>query len=469
MMTAQKLYEAGHITYMRTDSLNMATVALSQIKGVVANKFGSATHEARTFKTNSKNAQEAHEAIRPTHFEKENVGATDDQKRLYGLIWQRAVASQMVDALMMRTKIVAITSEVPDFSATGSRVISEGWLLADPQAKGEDVLLPKVKANDSLSLLKLNNEEKQTEPPNRYSEAGLIKELEKRGIGRPSTYASIIGTIVERGYVDKDGRTLRPTDTGDVVSTFLEENFGEYISDTFTAEMEDELDQIAEGTREYEPTLREFYKPFLKDVKEKEKTAKLTNLGDANPKLKCPTCGAGMIIKLGRGGKFLSCETFPKCKGMRNIDGSEIKEAESIGTDPVSGLEVFVMDGRFGPYVQLGSSQQPVVSSKEGKIKKIKKEKLRRSSIPKEKDPKLVTLNDALKYLSLPRGLGPYPETGEMISANIGRFGPYIVHQKDFRSLKEDDVYKITLERAIEILKEPKKVGRGRWGNKKAK
>ena len=179
MMTAQKLYEAGHITYMRTDSLNMATVALSQIKGVVANKFGSATHEARTFKTNSKNAQEAHEAIRPTHFEKENVGATDDQKRLYGLIWQRAVASQMVDALMMRTKIVAITSEVPDFSATGSRVISEGWLLADPQAKGEDVLLPKVKANDSLSLLKLNNEEKQTEPPNRYSEAGLIKELEK--------------------------------------------------------------------------------------------------------------------------------------------------------------------------------------------------------------------------------------------------------------------------------------------------
>ena len=457
MMTAQKLYEAGHITYMRTDSLNMATVAQSQIKGVVANKFGSSLHQARTFKTNSKNAQEAHEAIRPTHFEKENVGATDDQKSLYRLIWQRAVASQMIDALMMRTKIITevVGAKIPNFSATGSRVISEGWLLADPQAKGEDVLLPKVKANDSLSLLKLNNEEKQTEPPNRYSEAGLIKELEKRGIGRPSTYASIIGTIVERGYVDKDGRTLKPTDTGDVVSTFLEENFGEYISDTFTAEMEDELDQIAEGTREYEPTLREFYKPFLKDVKEKEKTAKITNLGDADPKLKCPVCDAGMIIKLGRGGKFLSCETFPKCKGMRNIDGSEIKEAESIGTDKVSGLEVFVMDGRFGPYVQLGQKDE-------------KNKKPRRSSIPKEKDPKSVTLEEALKYLSLPRELGPYPETGEMISANIGRFGPYIVHQKDFRSLKEDDVYKITLDRAIEILKEPKKIGRrGGWKKKK--
>lgn len=458
MMTAQKLYEAGHITYMRTDSLNMATVALNQIKGVVVNKFGAKLHQARSFKTNSKNAQEAHEAIRPTHFEKESVGTTNDQKRLYRLIWQRAVASQMIDALMMRTKIITevVGAKIPNFSATGSRVINEGWLLADPQAKGEDVLLPKVKANDPLSLLKLNNEEKQTEPPNRYSEAGLIKELEKRGIGRPSTYASIIGTIVERGYVDKDGRTLKPTDTGDVVSTFLEENFGDYISDTFTAEMEDELDQIADGTREYEPTLREFYKPFSKEIKEKEKTAKLTNLGDADPKLKCPVCGADMIIKLGRGGKFLSCETFPKCKGMRNIDGSEIKEAESIGTDPISGLEVFVMDGRFGPYVQLGQKDE-------------KNKKPRRSSIPKDKDPKSVTLEEALKYLSLPRELGAYPKTGEIISANIGRFGPYIVHQKDFRSLKEDDVYKITLERAIEILNEPKKVGRGRWGKKKTK
>ncbi len=482
MMTAQKLYESGQITYMRTDSPNMASVALGQIKGVVTNKFGAELHQFRNYKARSKNAQEAHEAIRPTHFDKENCGVNDDQKKLYNLIWKRAVASQMKDTLMMRTKIIttteaaeklsteAIISErnsakraegesfsaaIPDFSATGSRVIKEGWLLADPQAKGKDVILPKVKPQDPLILLNLNNEQKQTEPPNRYSEAGLIKELEKRGIGRPSTYASIIATIEERGYVEKDGRTLKPTDVGDVVSTFLENNFENYISDTFTAEMEDELDQIADGEREYEPTLREFYKPFSKDVKEKEKTAKLTNLGDANPKWKCPICGSDMIIKLGKSGKFLSCEKFPKCKGMRNIDGSEIKEAESIGADPATGLGVFVMDGRFGPYVQLGN---PTSLKLRGASKKP-----RRSSIPKDKDPKSITLEEALKLLSLPKELGKHPETGEMISANIGRFGPYIIHQKDFRSLKIDDVYKISLERALEILKEPKKIAKGRW------
>lgn len=458
MIAAQKLYEAGHITYMRTDSLNMANVALGQIKNIVAKKFGDDLHQIRHYKTKSKNAQEAHEAIRPTHFDKESAGTTDDQKKLYRLIWQRAVASQMKDALIMRTKIVTeirsatplgANKTLPYFSANGSRVIKEGWLLADPQAKGEDVLLPKVKANDPLSLLNLNSEEKQTEPPNRYSEAGLIKELEKRGIGRPSTYATIIDTLEQRGYVEIDGRTLKPTDTGDVVSTFLEDNFDKYISDTFTAEMEDELDQIADGEREYESTLKDFYKPFSKDVKEKEKTAKLTTLGEANPKFKCPVCGSDMVIKLGKSGKFLSCEKFPKCKGMRNIDGSEIKEAESIGIDSATSLEVFVMDGRFGPYVQLGKKQE--------KKKGEKSVKLRRASIPKGKDPKTVTLEEALHYLGLPRELGKHPETGEMISANIGRFGPYIVHQKDFRSLKNDDVYTITLDRALEIFKEPKK------------
>lgn len=451
MMAAQKLYEAGHITYMRTDSLNMAKIAIDQISQVVSQKFGKELSERRVYKNKSKNAQEAHEAIRPTHFEKEEAGSTEDQKRLYKLIWRRSVASQMKDAEMMRTKILANVSkgtfDIPDFSANGSRVVKEGWLLADPAAKGEDVILPKVSVGEELSLLDLKSEEKQTEPPNRYSEAGLVKELEKRGIGRPSTYASIINTIVERGYVEKDGRTLKPTDTGDVVSTFLENNFENYISDTFTAEMEDELDQIADGKRKYEPTLREFYKPFIKEVKEKEKEAKLTTLGEADPKLKCPVCGAGMVVKLGRGGKFLSCERFPDCKGMRNIDGSEIKEAEPIGTDPASGLSIFVMDGRFGPYVQIG------VKDKENK-------KPRRASIPKDKDPNNVTLEEALKYLSLPRELGKHPETGEMISANIGRFGPYIVHQKDFRSLKTDDVYTVTLDRALEILKEPKKFGR---------
>jgi DNA topoisomerase-1 len=211
--------------------------------------------------------------------------------------------------------------------------------------------------------------------------------------------------------------------------------------------MENELDQIAEGTREYEPTLRAFYKPFLKDIKEKEKTAKITTLGDADPKLKCPVCNSAMVIKLGKNGKFLSCEKFPDCKGMRNIDGSLIKEAESLGNDPVSGLPVFIMDGRFGPYVQLGIKGNPPAGGK----------KPRRSSIPKEKNPNDITLDEALKYLSLPRELGVHPTTGETISANIGKFGPYIVHQKDFRSIKNDDVYKIELPRALEILAEEKK------------
>ncbi len=469
MMAAQKLYEAGHITYMRTDSLNMSAAALAQIEQVVTASFGKELHERRVYKTTSKNAQEAHEAIRPSHADHKIAGTTDDQQALYQLIWRRAITSQMRDALLMRTRLAANittkentkenTKPIPDFIINGSRVVSPGWLKADPEARGQDTNVPKVKANDLLTFISITPEEKQTQPPNRYSEAGLIKELEKRGIGRPSTYASIINTILERGYVEKEGRSLKPTDTGDVVSTFLEQNFGNYISDTFTAEMEDELDQIAKGERQYEPTLAAFYKPFSKEIKAKEKTAKLTTLGDADPKLKCPVCNAAMIIKLGRGGKFLSCERFPDCKGMRTMDGAEIKEAAPIGTDPATNLPVFVMNGRFGPYVQLGEKTD---SNKKPAIK------LRRSSIPKEKDPTTVTLTDALTYLSLPRELGKHPETSEMISANIGRFGPYIVHQKDFRSLKPangDNVYTITLDRALEILKEPKKAGR--WGRKK--
>lgn len=479
MGIAQKLYEAGLITYMRTDSTNLSGNAIGQIKNVVSKKFGESYFQPRKFASKSKNAQEAHEAIRPSNLSKENAGMNDEQKKLYNLIWSRTVASQMQDAEMMRTKILANIGNpspregygvgLPDFAANGQRVIHPGWLLADPRARSEDVELPKVKENDPLTLLNIQSEGKETQPPGRYSEAGLIKELEKRGIGRPSTYASIIKTIVDRGYVEKDNKALKPTDTGDVVSTFLENNFEKYIGDTFTAEMEDELDEIAAGKRKYEPTLREFYGPFLKEVKSKDKDAKITTLGDVDPSITCPICGKGMVIKLGRGGKFMSCETFPECKGMRTITGEIIEEAKPIGVDPVSGLPIFVLDGRYGPYVQLGPAFAEATDG-QGKSKKVKKEKLRRASIPKEKDPHSVTVEEALHYLSLPRVLGNHPETGEPISANIGRFGPYVVHQKDFRSLKAgsgDDVYAITLERALEIFKEPKKFGRGRFAKKK--
>jgi DNA topoisomerase-1 len=454
MQVAQRLYEAGHITYMRTDSTNLGAPARAAILAQVEKKFGKEYAAPHTYAAKSKNAQEAHEAVRPTHVEKESLGTTPEQKKLYELIWRRTVSSQMADAKLLKTKITANTKDknIPDFTANGSRVLFDGWLKADPAARGEDVELPLVKAGEKLDVKDISAQEKQTQPPSRYTEAGLVKELEKRGIGRPSTYASIMKTLDQRGYVVKVGRSLQPTDTGDVVSTFLEGNFPTYISDTFTAEMEDELDDIAAGTREYVKTLKDFYTPFQKEVKLKDKEAgKITDLGPAPAEFKCPICGSPMVFKLSRQGKFMSCSRFPECLGARTEAGEVISNEPSkpIGTDPTSGLPVYVLDGRFGPYVQLG--EMP-----EGKGK-TKKAKPKRASVPKEKNPAEVTLEDALTYLSLPRVLGNHPDTDEPISANIGRFGPYIVHQKDFRSLKKDDPYTIELPRALEILKEEKK------------
>ncbi len=481
MIIAQKLYEQGLITYMRTDSLNLAASAQAQIAGIIASKYGKEYVEVRSYKTKSKNAQEAHEAIRPTNAGLEIAGANEDQKKLYRLIRERTIASQMADAKLLRAKIIAnikpgsrssdsgeaaknmselsLPSKeggIPDFSAVGTRVIFDGWLACDTRARGEDVELPKVETNEALTLKDIVSEEKHTEPPSRYTEAGLVKELEKRGIGRPSTYASIIKTLHDRKYVEKESRSLKPTDTGEVVSSFLEENFMNYISDTFTAEMEDELDDIADGKREYVKTLSDFYGPFHREVKSKEKIDKLTNLGEAPKEFKCPKCGSPMTIKLGRSGKFMSCERYPDCDGARRIDGSVVEPNKPIGTDPATGLEIFVMEGRFGPYVQVGENISKGEKGKKG-------DKPRRASIPKEKDPTTVTVEEALKYLSLPRVLGMHPETGKDISANNGRFGPYIVHDGDFRSLKKadgDDVYTIELPRALEILKEPKKPSR---------
>ncbi|MES3004885.1 MAG: type I DNA topoisomerase [Patescibacteria group bacterium] len=451
MGIAQKLYESGHITYMRTDSTTLAKTAIEQISSLVTKKFGKEYLEVRSYASKSKNAQEAHEAIRPTHFNVELAGANDEQKKLYELIWRRAVSSQMKDAGTLRTKITTnIEGEkIPDFSITGSQITFPGWLLGDPASRSDDVELPKVKEGEKLDLEKVNTEAKQTEPPGRYSEAGLIKELEKRGIGRPSTYASTIKTLEDRGYVDKVNKALIPTDTGDVVSSFLEANFAEYISDSFTAEMEDKLDLIAEGKEEYIKTLKNFYGPFLKEVKIKDKLDKATNMGDADPNMKCPKCGKPMIIKLGRGGKFLSCGEYPDCDGALTMEGVEIKKDEPIGIYPENGLPIYILVGKYGPYVQVGERAKGKGSTKAPKP--------RMASIPKGKDLTTVTLEDALTYLTLPRTLGVHPDTGKEIKANIGMFGPYVVHEKDFRSLKEDDVYTIELPRALEIFAQEKK------------
>ncbi len=333
MQIAQKLYEAGHITYMRTDSTNLGTAAQGQILAYIKKEHGEKYAEARIYKTKSKNAQEAHEAIRPTHVDQLQAG-TSEQQNLYRLIWERAVSSQMTDAKLLKTKIIAEIEghkELPEFGAVGSRLLFPGWLAIETGARGEDVELPLCLEGEKLKLLDLQSEEKFTEPPGRYSEAGLVKELESRGIGRPSTYASIMRTIEDRGYVNKEGKTLFPTDTGEVVSDFLEKHFANYISDTFTAEMEDELDEISRGEREYEKTLKDFYTPFLKDVKSKEKLEKATNLGEAPENMKCPKCGSSMIVKLSRGGKFYSCSKYPDCDGALMLDGTELKGPEETG------------------------------------------------------------------------------------------------------------------------------------------
>ncbi len=458
MGAAQKLYEAGHITYMRTDSPNISAVAQKQILALLQKDFGKSYIEPRQYKSKSKSAQEAHEAVRPSNFAKRSVGSTGDQKALYELIWRRTVASQMADATIKRSKLITnITNgkeEIPDFAVNGSRVVFDGWLRVDTAARGEDTEVPKLAIGDSVDLNKIEIEAKQTQPPSRYTEAGLIKELEKRGIGRPSTYASIMKTITDRGYVLKEGRTLFPTDTGDVVSTFLEQHFTDYIGDTFTSEMEDKLDEIAEGKRTYIKTLTDFYLPFQKAVESKENIEKITNLGAGPKQFPCPECGADMIIKLGRSGTFLSCGRFPDCNGARIIDGSEMKPDAPLGDDPETGLAVFVLKGKFGPYVQLGETPE--------KVKGKKQKAPKRASLPAGAKPEDVTLTDALKYLTLPRELGAHPTTSEPIVANTGQYGPYLAHAGDFRSLKgEDDPYTITYERALEIYSQPKGTRKG--------
>ena len=492
MRAAQKLYEAGHITYMRTDSVNLGAEAVAKIVSAVEKEFGKEYLQVRAYKTTSKNAQEAHEAVRPTDPSHKRAGSTPDEVQLYELIRIRALASQMSPAKIMRTNVVAKAdppssnfgeASIPLFTANGSRMLFPGWLALDTQSRGEDVELPKLTVGDALVLISLGAEEKQTEPPNRYTEAGLIKELEKRGIGRPSTYASIMKTIQDRGYVEKLARALKPTATGMVVSGWLEENFPEYVSDTFTAEMENKLDEIARGERGYKETLTEFYGPFEKAVRAKDKLPKATSLGDAPKEFPCPLCGSAMENKLGRGGVFMSCKKYPDCLGARMEDGAELKSDEPIGVHPETGDAVYIKTGRFGPYVEMAlpevppetrsdinaSSQRSDLVSEKGKKKTPRKGRGRpkiaakRASIPAGTDLSQVTLADAVRYLSLPRELGMHPSTGKAVFSNTGRFGPYVGSDGEFRSLKAKvgDPYTITLDEAFTLLSEPKKPPKG--------
>ncbi len=356
MTVAQKLYEQGLITYMRTDSVTISKEALPIIYKEIEKTFGKEYVEPRFYKTKSKSAQEAHEAIRPTNATIKRAGSNTEQEKLYKLIWERTISSQMTDAKILKTKISANIDKqgvIPNFSVIGSITIFAGWLAADKDAQSEEIQIPNLTKGENLKLMIIESQKKQTEPPGRYTEAGLVKELEKREIGRPSTYASIIKTINDRGYVTKEGKTLFPTATGEVVSTFLENNFTKYISDTFTAEMENELDEIAEGKKIYEKVLKDFYGPFLKDVKSKEKIEKITNLGEADEKYKCPECGGPMVIKLSKTGKFLSCAKFPKCTGARKEDGSIMEGPKETGEKcpECTDGKLIEREGRFGKFI----------------------------------------------------------------------------------------------------------------------
>ena len=357
MRVAQKLYEAGQITYMRTDSTSIASSAQNIIKKRIEEEYGKDLYNPTIYKTKNKTAQESHEAIRPSNPNNPYAGITQEEKKLYSLIFRRTIASQMIPAEIIRTVVHFDSEDVgtfrcPAFIIRGAIIKKEGWLKVDPDAKGEENELPLFEEGEEFSCVDIQSLEKQTTPPPRYSEAGLIKELESRDIGRPSTYASIIYTLIDRKYIEKQQRSLIPTDLGDVVSTFLEKHFENYISDTFTAQMENTLDKIAEGKAEYEKTLSDFFSPFKDSVESKNNIEKLTSLGEAPKEFLCSKCNSSMVYKLSKTGTFMSCSKFPECSGSRTKEGETIKDPEPIGkVCPKCDEPLVRRTGRFGEFI----------------------------------------------------------------------------------------------------------------------
>ncbi len=353
MRVAQRLYERGHITYMRTDSTNLSKQAHEQIKKVITETYGKEQYHQTHYKTKSKAAQEAHEAIRPTVMAHEGMGSSQEERSLYTIIYRRTLASQMIPAELERTVVSFTATGMPTFLLRGVRIIQEGWLACDDYAKNKEVHLPVLTEGEPVTCNHIQPTEKETTPPPRYSEAGLVKELEARGIGRPSTYASTIRTLVERNYVVKESRSLVPTDLGDVVSSFLEKHFSHYVADAFTSDMEDALDTLAVGKGKYKTLLKDFYTEFKKEVDAKEDIEKLTTLRDGPPEHPCPKCKGKMVYKLSKTDTFLSCANFPTCTGARKKDGELIKEPKEIGKDCPKCRDgaLVLRSGRFGDFI----------------------------------------------------------------------------------------------------------------------
>lgn len=524
MRTAQKLYEGvdiggetvGLITYMRTDGVTLSGEAIAAARKLIKNKFGDnyLPDSPRAYKSKVKNAQEAHEAIRPTDIHRTPDSVSEylgeDEAKLYDLIWKRTVACQMESAVLDQ---VSVDIANPDgkvvLRATGSIVAFDGFLKVyreeqedeDKDASEEERRLPPLKEGDALKLGDVTPSQHFTQPPPRYTEASLVKKMEELGIGRPSTYASILQVLQDRDYVKLDQRRFIPESRGRIVTAFLMNFFGQYVEYNFTADLEEQLDEISAGDIEWKRVLRDFWKAFSEAV-EKTSDLKITDVinaleHDLSPILfpdqgpegrVCPTCKTGTLsLKLGKYGAFVGCSNYPDCRYTRPVlsgggDG-EGAAGESgniapklLGKHPKTGTDVSLRFGPYGPYVQMDAPEGTAAEAlaeepaddgkKKKKAKKPAAPKPKRAPVPKNMDAHDMDLERAVALLALPRDVGLHPESGEMIKAGIGRFGPFLVHQGKFKSIPADDpdgVLTIGLNRAVDLLAQQGK-GRGGFG-----
>ncbi len=462
MRVAQQLYEGvaidggavGLITYMRTDSVNLAREAIADIRAYIGQRFDAPYLPAKpaVYASKAKNAQEAHEAIRPTAIartpEALRAHLTHDQFRLYEMIWKRALACQMAPAELDTVAAdIAVGSPAHQFRATGQTIAFDGFLAVyhedqdEPAGEDDEARLPPLKEGEAVPVDAIGGEQHFTQPPPRYSEASLVKTLEEYGIGRPSTYASIISTLLDREYVLLDKKRFKPTDMGRLVNCFLTRHFHDYVDYDFTARLEDELDDIANGKREWVPVMDAFWGRFSGQLKAKDAVERGCPLPEP-----CPKCGKPLFLQSSKRGLFIGCSGYPACDYTRPF-GDRPPPGEDIvlGSDPASGLPVKLLNGRFGWYVQIGDMPAD---------KKAPKPK--RASWPKDQPVEGATLETALRLLSLPREVGRHPDSGEPIVANNGRFGPYLLYQGKFKSIpKEYSPYDISLEDAVKVLAMP--------------
>lgn len=488
MQAAQKLYEGvddtgGLITYMRTDGVYVTPEGIAQAREAIGQRFGPAyvPAEPRYYKTKAKNAQEAHEAIRPTNILRspDTLRLENDLQRLYELIWKRMIASQMESARLDRT---TVEIETPDgqtgLRATGQVVVFDGFIAAyeegrDEKQKGaedeedEGGRLPALKEGAKAKVEAIRTDQHFTEPPPRFSEATLVKKLEELGIGRPSTYASILTTLRDREYVRMDKNRFYPEDKGRLVTAFLEQFFAKWVEYDFTAALETQLDEVSAGDLDWKTLLRRFWQDFhaaTQAAGELRTTAILDHLNEAlgphifpdkgdgsNPR-ECPVCHEGQLsLKTSRFGAFIGCSRYPECKYTRPVaspdaaDGGAESGDRELGVDPATGQPVHLKIGRFGPYVETTPPDA---------------DKPKRSSLPKGWSPASIDLEKALRLLSLPRDVGPHPEDGKMITASLGRYGPFVAHAGTYANVADiEEVFDVGLNRAVALLAE-KRAGR---------